>query len=478
MQTPAPAGIPGAARAHSVPTDNFSRSVGFSDFVEVIPRPISLVSSESESSQSTVKENAASHGLDSALDSYSPPSKPSPTSHPSYVPMTASEEPQYTTLSGFDVTDMDLSNNFDGDDPTATVLSKPEEFVQWSDDDISPSTLPASYHCQPTTVSSQVADNSAAVIDLDFASVDVPFQKGRPNSASGYEKKRVSMYGGQTNAFMTGMQRHRRAESAPSLAPPSFPTTFREGSAAERGFGMENVFEEDEEEDEETSKPPTRILTHSSLPTTPAVETDDSHATSSHFSGHRQIHPTSTLLPAIQFAHAKPKDRLDSLEADVDLPLPKPPFVASEYPPTSASSSPKCCQSGMSSCEPSPRFRQSVDDVPSLISGSSTVGSFVHPSFPSTGSGSFRMGFAGSTYSLASSSKKSHKKRGSIISLSRLIGVHGRNGTKSELDFASSIARPPTSGSLRLPPTSRGRRLSRILKFWKHSKDEGAIAEV
>lgn len=108
--------------------------------------------------------------------------------------------------------------------------------------------------------------------------------------------------------------------------------------------------------------------------------------------------------------------------------------------------------------EPGPEVRMSVDDVPSLTSSNSTMtrdgGIPMAQHNPQ-----FRDGQRSSSLSAAAVSRK----RSSMASLSRLIT--SSHGEKSKLSIET---RPSTSEGVETTPRpSRGKRLSRMMQFWK-----------
>ena len=107
--------------------------------------------------------------------------------------------------------------------------------------------------------------------------------------------------------------------------------------------------------------------------------------------------------------------------------------------------------------EPGPEVRMSVDDVPSLTSSNSTMtrDSGIHPAAHNV---QFREGQRSASVSSAAISRK----RSSMASLSRLIS--SSHGERSKLSIES---RPSTSEGERKEKTSRSKRISRMMQFWK-----------
>jgi hypothetical protein len=110
--------------------------------------------------------------------------------------------------------------------------------------------------------------------------------------------------------------------------------------------------------------------------------------------------------------------------------------------------------------EPGPEIRMSVDDVPSLTSDTSTMTreSVLHPGHPGFNNPQFRNGQRSTSLSGPSVTRN---KRSSIASLSRLL--HSSHGEKSKL----SIEERAPSSPERKGKEGRGKRLSRMMQFWK-----------
>jgi hypothetical protein len=106
--------------------------------------------------------------------------------------------------------------------------------------------------------------------------------------------------------------------------------------------------------------------------------------------------------------------------------------------------------------EPGPELRMSVDEVPSLTSNNSamTRESGMNPGFSNP---QFRNG----QRSASLSSPSVTRKRSSIASLSRLL--HSSHGEKSKL----SIEERAPSSPEKKEKEGRGKRLSRMMQFWK-----------
>lgn len=111
--------------------------------------------------------------------------------------------------------------------------------------------------------------------------------------------------------------------------------------------------------------------------------------------------------------------------------------------------------------EPGPEIRMSVDDVPSLTSSNSTMTreSMTHPAF---GNPQFRNGQRSASLSTPATSYK----RSSIASLSRLLSSHGE---KSKLSIEERAPESPESKK-----KGKGKRISRMMQFWKPNKQDSS----
>ncbi|KAG4415560.1 hypothetical protein IFR04_011280 [Cadophora malorum] len=104
--------------------------------------------------------------------------------------------------------------------------------------------------------------------------------------------------------------------------------------------------------------------------------------------------------------------------------------------------------------EPGPELRMSVDEVPSLTSSNSTM------TRDNTGN---RPQFRDGQRSASLSSAAVTRKRSSMASLSRLIS--SSHGEKSKLSIESRA--PSVSDVERKEKSSKGKRISRLMQFWK-----------
>ncbi len=108
--------------------------------------------------------------------------------------------------------------------------------------------------------------------------------------------------------------------------------------------------------------------------------------------------------------------------------------------------------------EPGPELRMSVDDVPSLTSSNSTMTreSMV---YPGAGNPQFRDGQRSASLSSAAVTHK----RSSMASLSRLIS--SSHGERSKLSIESRA--PSTGEGDKKEKTGKGKRIGRMMQFWK-----------
>jgi hypothetical protein len=108
--------------------------------------------------------------------------------------------------------------------------------------------------------------------------------------------------------------------------------------------------------------------------------------------------------------------------------------------------------------EPGPELRMSVDDVPSLTSSNSTM-TRESMFYPGAGNPQFRDGQRSASFSSAAVTRK----RSSMASLSRLIS--SSHGERSKLSIESRA--PSTSEGDKKEKPSKGKRISRMMQFWK-----------
>jgi hypothetical protein len=113
--------------------------------------------------------------------------------------------------------------------------------------------------------------------------------------------------------------------------------------------------------------------------------------------------------------------------------------------------------------EPGPELRMSVDDVPSLTSSNSTM-TRDSGIFPLSQTPQFRDGQRSASLSSAAISRK----RSSMASLSRLIS--SSHGEKSKLSIESRA--PSSAETDKREKTSKSKRISRLMQFWKPKDSE------
>lgn len=110
--------------------------------------------------------------------------------------------------------------------------------------------------------------------------------------------------------------------------------------------------------------------------------------------------------------------------------------------------------------EPGPELRISVDDVPSLISSDSTSSDFIIAQEHDQINSHTRDGKRSASFSTTIA----NRKRSSIASLSRLISSsHGERGKLGNESRSASYSEEDRTQETR----TKGRRISRLKKFWK-----------
>lgn len=108
--------------------------------------------------------------------------------------------------------------------------------------------------------------------------------------------------------------------------------------------------------------------------------------------------------------------------------------------------------------EPGPELRMSVDDVPSLTSSNSTM-TRDSTILPMVHGAKFRDGQRSASLSSATATRK----RSSIASLSRLISSSHGERSKLSIEYTA----PSTMETDRKERASKGKRISRMMQFWK-----------
>lgn len=442
------------------------QTVTFSEHVDTIqPRPISMVSSASSGSQSTIRGISLSRTED--YPSSPPFYDPGPMIITSDLPheLDPSSHIDSDFRTGIDIVDLD--ENFDSDPTAASTLTTEygNESVLEDYDVNQPQSLSSVSPSEP------LHNYLSADIDLNLASVDANSSPTRTSlRGSGFQKARASMHsaGSQSMLLPSGISMHRRTESAPSLTPVTFLLRSHE-KAADAGFEMTDVFEEDEDDCEASSpsSPHAAFLEgrYSSI-----SSLSDQDVTPKPLIGKRETHSSPTLLSPIQFDIWRAKslratEARNSHDEGVNLSLPRPPYITTySEPSASNASSPRYAHSGLSSCEPSPRFQHSVEDVPSLISSGSTVGETTLPN-PSLRSFERPAIVAATSQASPAHSTRTHRKRLSIMSMSvsRLF-----SGSTPTIDESEHLEPPHSYSSAGFKESrTKTRRLTRMLKFWK-----------
>lgn len=205
------------------------------------------------------------------------------------------------------------------------------------------------------------------------------------------------------------------------------------------------------------------IVGSSHLANLPASDTDskssDKTATPPLRSAAKDLPPIDFHSYTLQPAYPTPTSPRSATHSS--FPSPRSPFSYDTQRISTAPSSLNDEQSFQSLLmgEPGPEIRPSVDDVPSLTSSASTMTRENVAPAPAATNPQFREGQRSSSMSSAAISRK----RSSMASLSRLIS--SSHGEKSKLNIES---RPSTSGGLeKQEKTSRGKRISRLMQFWK-----------
>lgn len=275
----------GQSSVESLPRQAHSRSrVLFVEAPEYISRPLSTVSSGTDSSMSTIRLHAPTSstspvhsnvlGSPVARVATSPLAANTPVGAVFSFPNTTSasesinihSSPVSTTFSYHDMAvdplsypdsegscspvplsdpaPIQLSENFD-EDPTSTIISDS------TDSDYVVFTSPAT---TTSTDFSRTDKSDSPIIDLDSALS--PFRDGDDgqegaSKGRGFSKARRSMHSSHmlSGFFGPGMHYHRRVESAPSFGGFDYERldSFRPSAAMETGFTMEDVNEEEED---------------------------------------------------------------------------------------------------------------------------------------------------------------------------------------------------------------------------------------
>ncbi|KAI1006881.1 hypothetical protein K3495_g1345 [Podosphaera aphanis] len=369
------------------------------------------------------------------------------------------------------------------------------------------------------------------VIDLDAAlgPFNTPTSNNPESFRRGSNKKKAMHSAAGLGGFSgPGMHYHRRAESAPEFENPRF-GLHRLGSSST--MAMEDVFEEDEDdlwdkanesdrqvnleagEDEHESDfdlgSPTEVGPHerknstskrvsecqtSRISVDEAKQTDMKspqsnmsfidlikrrksagsfetfsaiiHKSDSQEKSRQEICPIKIPCVSLQMPYPNPTPT-SSRSAVTQSPFPSP-LSPLSYDTQFISTAPSSTtdDQGFESLllgEPGPELRMSVDDLPSLTSTESTMTreSSFNPNF-------FNPRFRDGQRSASFSTTSANRKRSSIASLSRLIS--SAHGERSKLAIES---RAPSycEGVSQHKSSSKTKRISRLIKFWRKSED-------
>ena len=372
------------------------------------------------------------------------------------------QDPHFSNFNGT----VELSEDFD-DDPTSAFVTDMQRSMS----------LPILKPATCILLGDSRADSEDSLVDIDDAmnsdGLSAPKSQEELKSlrGKGFSAARKSLHSGGLTSGFAGSALHRRTESAPGMLDSEFkrPVLDRlnDASASEKGFQMNNVFEEDEDDGTPPS-PCTRDVTPASLPVT-MVSVDDE--------GQQRSSTTSTLKSLMHVDTSAEKSRSCEPSSTSMISAPSTPDqhhgsrASSSYGQTSGScfGTPQTdvTSSFSDTRRPSaPKFFNAVaqpsDSAPSLISSQSTTqrltSSNTSPAFPPASMS------ADSTPSIPSAGIE-RRKRSSIASLSRLMSVP--NPGRSNL-LVSQTARFQTSDGLEpRVKEKRSKRISKLLKFWK-----------
>jgi hypothetical protein len=379
------------------------------------------------------------------------------------------------------------------------------------------------------------SDPMSPVIDLDAAlgPFNTPSfgANSRGSPAKSQPRPRRSMHSLGYQASMN----HRRTESAPELVPfdlrgaklaptATMPDVFEEEGEEEAAQEMDvgskpnsatpTPAEETEfafgisinEDTKDDSATPTRKLAESShLQPLPPVGTASYNSLSLSSSSSQRASTVvevvedfeeprassttrdsdSTITPPLTAEDEKAPRPLMNLQ----LPMPQQPLMTPESLTASSFSSPHFSNSQVSLStprlgtatssmtdnrsisfgEPGPAVRVSVDDVPSLSSSRSTM--TTPPQYPLMFASSHGPGSEGRKSSITSipslEEVRRRSKRASVASLSRLVGVKSKLSieTRPQSQHIMSTTMSPRK-------TNKGKRLSKLMQFWKKQPNE------
>lgn len=551
--------------------------VGFSDKTEIIPRrPLSTISSETEGSISTSKRLSTADSISSITSGLNELSKnnrsplattfeddfnrPRPHTADSVLGRPSSQTlrkfPSWNSLKlsrkakvletaqgnnspivasiqkatipssplALNVTDVELSENFD-EDPTSAVASDYPVFAF-------PSSCPTSSSLRVHDwMQDDFKDNDGSMIDLD-AALDVSGGNMKSPHSRSFSSARYSMH---SQARMSGLptssvQYHRRTESAPQLAfsavdrPPIRRLNSNSATEEKRRFEMENVFEEDETDAIESTRGDKAKLTDNSTPhqcqitsfsstevieddllsQSPAIEAQ----TSSHqpavssplifaaddiiIVGDNNVHCEATYMTSSGSTVTSLENECNTNDGKSSIPpltLSQPmmnpshvtfyesgPASECSFSTTGLSGTAQRVVSNKISFTDSQRLnppsssdgyrnneRQSVDDVPSLVGSGSTMTSYIRQASTSSPSIAAVPASTHSACSIKSEAQQPRRNRSSMASLSRLMG--GSFGAKSSLsvNMVADYSVTPSTAQRE----KRAWRFSRLFKFWR-----------
>lgn len=395
----------------------------------------------------------------------------------------SSQDTPAEKLLTFSCDDRLLSNDFDRD-PTLTMISDRQQ-----------STAPPN----ASTDARQLLDTEESIVNLDDANetydtsgAPVSSQDLRTLRAKSFSAARHSMH--SSGLLATSATSHRRTESAPSLpvAPFERPILKRLDSvtASEKGFEMENVFEEEEED---SSLRGDSLGEYPCVPTSFTSETATSCRTSCNDSStrptltptHEFAQPDGATQPPVKpvFAHPLQFEVKKSLKranaayltlAESPSPGTKD-FGTLHTSPQTASLTPDTSDVSLleNQQEPVPRFLgctshdacPSNDGVPSLISSRSTRTSSAHYYTDSAASPNLSASpGAARRHSKTANTQSRGRKRNSIVSLL----MNGSSGSNSDITVDDPAhGRGADRQTTAQPFSKRKHWYQRHLRFWK-----------
>jgi len=425
------------------------------------------------------------------------------------------------------ITDAELNQNFD-DDPTSAVVTEFPAFIF-------PSTCPADSSSRVHNwMDNESKENDNPMIDLDIA-LDMSDKARHGCQFTSFSSSRTNVQNHHrlSGLLNSGSKYHRRTESAPQLAVmgaerPLLRRLNSNSASEERGrFEMENVFEEDESEllgltaqEASTDADPAMVNQETQLaepqPTAISYPASQSGLEKS-YDLPRQTLDASPLMFAADDVLVVGEDNgpsdvvyitssnstITSLDNESLGTKGKSivPMLSSQ--PSTSATHITFCESGPSSesgCSISGMHntravykkasstdglrgnsatvdgykhdgRQSVDDVPSLISSGSTMTSYLRQASMSSPSLAAAAPSIGSAPSVKSEAQQRRRNRASMASLSRLMG--NSFGAKSALSVntVADYSNPPSGPK---KEKKRSSRLGRLFRFWQPKQADTA----